>query len=100
MATLFTAADTAWLRSVLVAMLVCVAGLALGWGVIYRSSYYTQVGMHREQPVPFSHRHHVGGLGIDCRYCHSSVEHSASAGIPSSKTCMRCHSQIWSDSPT
>jgi hypothetical protein len=56
--------------------------------------------MAREQPVPFSHAHHVGGLGIDCRYCHTSVEASSFAGIPPTKTCMNCHSQIWSTSPT
>ena len=53
----------------------------------------------REQPVPFSHEHHVGELGIDCRYCHTSVETSAVAGIPPTKTCMNCHSQIWTQSP-
>ena len=67
---------------------------------INRSSYVTQAGVAREQPVPFSHAHHVGGLGVDCRYCHTSVETSATAGIPPTKTCMNCHSQIWSDSPT
>jgi cytochrome c7-like protein len=67
---------------------------------ITRSPYVTQAGVAREQPVPFSHQHHVGGLGIDCRYCHTSVETSATAGIPPTKTCMNCHSQIWSDSPT
>jgi len=67
---------------------------------INRSPYVTQAGVAREQPVPFSHQHHVGGLGIDCRYCHTSVETSATAGIPPTKTCMNCHSQIWSDSPT
>jgi hypothetical protein len=67
---------------------------------INRSAYVTQAGVARDQPVPFSHQHHVGGLGIDCRYCHTSVETSATAGIPSTKTCMSCHSQIWSDSPT
>jgi hypothetical protein len=50
--------------------------------------------------VPFSHQHHVGGMGVDCRYCHTSVETSATAGIPPTKTCMNCHSQIWSQSPT
>jgi hypothetical protein len=50
--------------------------------------------------VPFSHQHHVAGMGIDCRYCHTSVETSAVAGIPPTKTCMNCHSQIWADSPT
>ncbi len=49
--------------------------------------------------MPFSHEHHVAGLGIDCRYCHTSVETSAFAGIPPTKTCMNCHSQIWTDSP-
>ena len=67
---------------------------------INRSPYVTQAGVAREQPVPFSHAHHVAGLGIDCRYCHTSVETSATAGIPPTKTCMNCHSQIWSDSPT
>ena len=64
-----------------------------------RSSYMTHQGVAREQPVPFSHEHHVGGIGIDCRYCHTSVETSAFAGIPPTKTCMNCHSQIWNDSP-
>ena len=66
---------------------------------INRSAYVTRAGEAREQPVPFSHAHHVGGLGLDCRYCHQSVEFSATAGIPATKTCMNCHTQIWSDSP-
>jgi hypothetical protein len=74
---------------------------ALGWGVtlINRSSYVTRAGVARDQPVPFSHRHHAGELGIDCRYCHSAVERGPIAGIPPTKTCMNCHSQIWVDSP-
>jgi hypothetical protein len=48
-----------------------------------------------EQPVPFSHKHHVSQLGIDCRYCHTAVEKSASAGFPPTKTCMNCHQQMW-----
>jgi hypothetical protein len=67
---------------------------------INRSPYVTQAGVARDQPVPFSHAHHVAGIGIDCRYCHASVETSATAGLPPTKTCMNCHSQIWSDSPT
>jgi hypothetical protein len=66
---------------------------------INRSPYVTQADTAREQPVPFSHAHHVGGIGIDCRYCHTSAEVSPVAGIPPTKTCMNCHSQIWSDSP-
>src|SRR4051812_27759545 len=49
------------------------------------------------QPVPFSHKHHVSGLGLDCRYCHASVEQSAFADLPSTHTCMTCHSQVWTD---
>ena len=64
---------------------------------INRSPYVTQANVAREQPVPFSHKHHVSGIGVDCRYCHTSVEKSAFAGIPATKTCMNCHSQIWAD---
>lgn len=72
--------------------------LALGtWAsVVYvASSYGTNAGNADVQPVPFSHQHHVGILGIDCRYCHTSVEYSSFAGMPPTKTCMNCHSQIW-----
>ena len=74
---------------------------AFGWilAAIDRSPYVTQAGTIRDQPVPFSHKHHVGGVGIDCRYCHTSVEETAFAGIPPTKTCMNCHSQIWAESP-
>lgn len=61
----------------------------------YRSSYATGVDEILPQPVAFSHAHHVGQLGIDCRYCHTSVENSSSANIPPTKTCMNCHQQIW-----
>ena len=64
---------------------------------IVRSSYFTGVNDAIEQPVQFSHEHHVTGLGIDCRYCHVSVEDSAYAGMPATKTCMTCHSQIWTN---
>lgn len=70
------------------------AASAFNW-----SSYITRAGLHRDQPVPFSHQHHVGELGIDCRYCHTSVETSSYAGLPPTKTCMTCHSQIWKDAP-
>jgi hypothetical protein len=64
-----------------------------------RSPYVTYAKVARPQPVPFSHQHHVAGLGIDCRYCHTSVEKSSFAGIPPTKTCMNCHSQIWVGAP-
>jgi hypothetical protein len=66
---------------------------------INRSSYVTEVGVARDQPVQFSHKHHVSDAGIDCRYCHTSVEQSSFAGIPSTKICMSCHTQIWAESP-
>ncbi len=79
------------------ASLVCVSALAY---LIVRSPYETMQNVPREQPVPFSHEHHVGGLGIDCRYCHTTVENSAFANIPATKICMNCHSQMWASSPT
>lgn len=66
---------------------------------IHRSPWSTDAFVAHEQPVPFSHRHHVGQLGLDCRYCHTAVEESAHAGIPPTKTCMTCHSQLYTDSP-
>jgi hypothetical protein len=74
------------------------AGLWL-WSSIQRSPYTSEVRIAKDQQVPFSHRHHVGELGLDCRYCHTSVETSAFAGIPPTETCMNCHKQIWADSP-
>ena len=75
--------------------------LAAMWALaeINRSSYNTGQFIERQQPVQFSHKHHVGDDGIDCRYCHTSVETAASAGMPATQTCMNCHSQIWADSP-
>ena len=67
--------------------------------LLQRSDFVTAANTFREQPVQFSHQHHAGGIGIDCRYCHTSVEVAPSAGIPPTKTCINCHSQIWSTSP-
>ena len=74
---------------------------ALGYAIdaVNRSPYFTEVNVARSQPVPFSHRHHAAELGIDCRYCHTSVENSSFAGIPPTETCMTCHSQMWATSP-
>jgi hypothetical protein len=71
--------------------------LLLGYAVdvVNKTAYVTEVNIARPQPVPFSHKHHVGELGLDCRYCHTSVEESSSAGMPPTQTCMTCHSQIW-----
>jgi hypothetical protein len=62
---------------------------------VNRSPWVTDAHVAREQPIQFSHERHVAGNGIDCRYCHTSVEVSSFAGIPPTKTCMNCHSQIW-----
>ncbi len=67
--------------------------------LLNKSAYFTDVNVAHDQPVPFSHRHHVGELGIDCRYCHATVEVSPFAGMPTTATCMTCHSQIWATSP-
>lgn len=72
--------------------------MLIGSGIT-RSSANTKVQMALDQPIPFSHEHHVSELGIDCRYCHTTVEKSAFAGIPPTHTCMSCHSQIWTNSP-
>jgi hypothetical protein len=70
--------------------------LAYAWGW---SDWYTKRNNPVEQPVPFSHKHHVSGLGIDCRYCHTGVEDSGFAGLPSTETCATCHSEIWVHAP-
>jgi hypothetical protein len=64
---------------------------------INAGSFITDVKVAKDQPVPFSHKHHVGDDGIDCRYCHTSVETSSFAGLPPTETCIGCHSQIWTD---
>ncbi|MBW3543107.1 MAG: cytochrome c family protein [Planctomycetes bacterium] len=66
---------------------------------IAHSAYMTEVDVVHEQPVPFSHQHHVNDCGIDCRYCHGSVEKSSTAGLPATSVCMNCHAFLWNDSP-
>jgi hypothetical protein len=79
--------------------LFIVAALVYVFDLLYTGPYVNEESVIREQPVPFSHKHHAKELGIDCRYCHTSAESSSFAGIPSVKTCMSCHSQIWNKSP-
>jgi hypothetical protein len=76
-----------------------VAGLLVLIAEVNRSPWVTGARVAREQPIQFSHERHVAGNGIDCRYCHTSVEESAFAGIPPTRTCMNCHSQIFATSP-
>ena len=72
-----------------------VAGGFLVLGQIVRSPYATNAGVIKDQPVPFSHAHHVGDDGIDCRYCHAGAETSSFAGLPPTQTCMNCHAYVW-----
>lgn len=83
--------------SILVGILL-LGGLVWAGALMHKSGYRTGEGLYLHQPVPFSHEHHVRGLGLDCRYCHTSVETSTSAGIPPVATCMNCHRQIWTNS--
>lgn len=89
-------ADT-WLRLFLLGGLALIAGGTVGVVGFARSAYVTSTDIRPKQPIPFSHRHHAGELGIDCRYCHSNVETGPQAGLPPTETCMTCHSQIWTD---
>lgn len=99
MSQIFPKSANAWSKASIGAVLGLVVALGAMVGVLQRSDFVTTANTFRDQPVQFSHQHHVGGIGIDCRYCHTSVEVSSSAGIPPTKTCINCHSQIWSTSP-
>jgi hypothetical protein len=79
--------------------LFAVGALLWLFAAINRSPWVTQAQVAREQPIQFSHERHVAGNGIDCRYCHTSVEDSPFAGIPPTKTCMNCHSEVFANSP-
>lgn len=79
--------------------LVVLVGLATAGVTYYMTPKYTRVGYAPVQPVPYSHALHVGQLGLDCRYCHSNIEQSGFANLPTSQTCMNCHSMVKKDSP-
>ena len=95
MAQIFTASADTRLRALSMACLF-VFGFTIV-GAYARVGPGFSAGWVRDQPVPFSHQHHVGGLGLDCRYCHTTVETSSRAGLPATHVCMTCHSQIWND---
>lgn len=99
MAQIFRPRSNAIARAILLAVVLSLGGAGwVAWGV-QNSSYATGQHVAYEQPIPFSHEHHVGGLGIDCRYCHTTATVSPFAGIPPTSTCMTCHSQIWTNAP-
>lgn len=97
MAQLFRPGANTIARMALWAIVLAPLATVLLMGALARSSYVTGQSETVEQPVPFSHQHHAGELGIDCRFCHQTVEAAAFAGMPSTKTCMACHSQIWTN---
>lgn len=99
MTQIFHPSATTLARSSIAVLLLLIGVGALSAFALTRSQFVTKVGFAIEQPVPFSHEHHVAGLGIDCRFCHTAVEDSSFAGMPPTETCMHCHSQIWDDSP-
>ena len=97
MAAIFRPRATLISRATLLALALSVSAAIGWWWLAPRSDWARRVGFTIDQPVPFSHQHHVAGLGIDCRFCHNSVEVSAKAGLPPTWTCMTCHSQIWTN---
>jgi predicted CXXCH cytochrome family protein len=85
---------------VMAGLALLVPALAIG-GIWYtaRTPFQTGERVDIDQPVQFDHRHHNWEQGIDCRYCHTAVESSANAGIPSTTVCIGCHGQVWNRSP-
>jgi hypothetical protein len=86
-------------RAILAGALLVVVGSGWTLHAVYWAPWTTREMTPIPQAIPFSHKHHVYGLGLDCRYCHTSVEDSSFAGIPPTETCMTCHSQVWKDAP-
>jgi hypothetical protein len=98
-ATLFTPRANLFARGTLAGFILLLLGIAAFAYAYVRSPYNTGVYVDRPQPAPFSHQHHVSGLGLDCRYCHDTVEEQAFAGMPTTGTCMNCHWQLWTEAP-
>jgi len=95
MAAVFTKGQALAVRVALLALAVAVASLVMLWAWHVRA--HDQLGEPIAQPIPFSHKHHVGDDGIDCRFCHTTVETDAHAGLPSTGVCLGCHSQLFRD---
>ena len=97
MPQIFDRSSNALARMSLVLTGLIVIALGVTLDQLQRSPWVTRQGQRPDQPVPFSHKHHVQGLGLQCQYCHTTVEKSSYAGIPPTRTCMNCHAQIWTD---
>ncbi len=99
MPQLFSKSDDTIFRTSLVVLVLLLSGFLGVILLIARSPYVTKQDMAVEQLVPFSHRHHVGDIGLDCRYCHQTVETSPRAGLPTTQVCMNCHRDLWNQAP-
>jgi len=99
MSQIFHRTTNIYSRLSILVLVVVVGFLGAVLAVLNWSGYNTNQSVFVEQPIQFSHAHHVGGVGLDCRYCHTSVEESTFANIRPTKTCMNCHSQIWTNAP-
>ena len=97
MPQIFDRSSNALARASLVLTGLIIIALGVTLDQLQRSPWVTRQGQRAEQPVPFSHKHHVQGLGLQCQYCHTTVETSSYAGIPPTRTCMNCHAQIWTN---
>src|SRR6185312_13992305 len=97
MAQIFHRSANTLARASILGVVLLLSAVGAALLKLQRSPYVTAQHIAPEQPVPFSHQHHAAGLGLDCRYCHTSVEESSFAGIPPTKTCMNCHAQIWTN---
>ena len=97
MAQVFDRSSNALARMSLVLTGLIVIALGVALNQLQRSPWVTKQGQRPDQPIPFSHKHHVEGLGLQCQYCHTQVEKAAYAGIPPTKTCINCHAQIWTN---
>jgi hypothetical protein len=97
MAQIFDRSSNALARMSMVLTGLIVIALGVTLDELQRSPWVTRQGQRPDQPVPFSHKHHVQGLGLQCQYCHTTVEKSSYAGIPPTKTCINCHAQIWTN---
>jgi hypothetical protein len=93
----FSARMVLGLRLVAVGVLLLVPALVVF--AVWREQLWQRLGEPVAQPMPFSHKHHVGDDGIDCRYCHTTVETGRHAGLPSTQICLGCHSQLYADAP-